>query len=134
MNGNKDIQGSASVSRDVTIGGNASVKGELNVERGLKVSGWFDAPNIKGASKGMYSSVNALRNEYPHPEPGWWAIVGESLPARLYLSEDGEWIEKGEAEIIVDSDIYNENLNTVLSDPRVAIPPGTPSLSLVIQF
>lgn len=94
--GNTDIQGSASVSRHVNVGGNADVRGHLSVGHNLRVAGWVDAPHIKGALKGLYASEEALVRAYPRPMPGWYALVGDALPADVWRAENGKWVPTGE--------------------------------------
>lgn len=91
----KHIDGDASVGRHVAAGGNATVRGDVTVGHNLKVEGWLEAPNVKGANKGMFYSAEELQAAYPNPEPGWWAIVGQQFPADLYMAEDGGWVTYG---------------------------------------
>ena len=84
---NKIIEGSQTVSRHLIAGGNASVGGSLTVGHNLLVKGWVDAPNIKGPLKGLYASEAALKAAYPRPMPGWFALVGNTLPADVWRSE-----------------------------------------------
>ena len=92
---NQNVQGNLNVSRNLHVGGHADVKGDLTVGHGLKAKGWLDAPLIKGAMKGLFPSVEALRKEYPEPLPGWFALVGDELPADLYRSEGKGWTATG---------------------------------------
>lgn len=94
--GNSDIQGNANVSRNVNAGGNATVRGNVIVEHNLVVRGWVDAPNIKGALKGLYASEADLKASYPRPMPGWFALVGDTLPADVWRVEGGKWVPTGE--------------------------------------
>lgn len=93
---NTDIQGNVNVSRNMNIGGNADIKGTLQIGHNLKVKGWVDARNIKGACKGLYSSKEALEEAYPSPMPGWFALVGDTLPADVYRVDGGRWVATGE--------------------------------------
>ncbi len=92
---NKDVQGCANVSRNVTVGGTVSVGGSVLVSHHLVVKGWVDAPHVKGPMKGLYASETALRAAYPRPEPGWFALVGNTLPAAVWRSQSGTWQPTG---------------------------------------
>lgn len=87
----KHIDGDASIGRNVNIGGKATVRGNATVEHDLTVHGWLDAPNIKGFNKGLFATVDKLRKVYPAPQAGWVALVGDTLPADIYVVEDGAW-------------------------------------------
>ena len=91
-----DIQGNANVSRNINIGGHANVNGDAFINHNLVVKGWVDAPNIKGPLKGLYASEETLNAAYPRPMPGWFALVGNTLPADVYRVERGKWIPTGE--------------------------------------
>lgn len=91
-----DIQGCLSVSRNAAVGTNASVGGHLSVGHNLFVKGWLDAPNIKGPLKGLFASEEALVRAYPRPAPGWYALVGDALPADVWRAEGGRWVPTGE--------------------------------------
>jgi hypothetical protein len=73
----------------VKAAGNMSVKGNLKVE------GWLDAVNVKGPNKGLFTDVKSLREAFPMPHDGWWALVGYSLPAAIYVGQGGEWVATG---------------------------------------
>lgn len=91
----KQIDGDAAIGRNVNVGGNATVRGSVTAGHNLRVEGWLDAPNIKGAQKGMFSSEASLKEAYPQPRPGWWALVGAGFPAKVYLSYGGQWQDSG---------------------------------------
>lgn len=93
---NEAIQGSMTVSRDMTVGGHMTVRGNSVFGHNVTISGWLDAKNIKGPCKGLFASVDALNAVYPKPRPGWYALVGDTLPADVYRAEDGEWVATGE--------------------------------------
>lgn len=94
----KQIDGDVTVGRHVTTGGNATVRGNAKVGHNLRVEGWLDAPNIKGPNKGLYKSVTKLREAYPRPQDGWCALVGDTLPAQLYIAENGAWVAQKNAD------------------------------------
>ena len=93
---NTDIQGNANISRNANVGGHASVNGDVTVRHNLFVKGWVDAPNIKGPCKGLYASEDALKAAYPRPMPGWFALVGNTLPAQVWRTEGNQWVPTGE--------------------------------------
>ncbi|MDE7179858.1 MAG: hypothetical protein K2N88_01490, partial [Muribaculaceae bacterium] len=89
--------------------------GRARVGHDLRVDGWLDAPNIKGPNKGMFVSAERLREAYPRPRPGWWALVGLSLPAPLWVAEPNEygrtdWVNTGSeaGNPTVACEVYNE--------------------------
>ena len=94
--GNADIQGNANISRHANVGGDATVNGDVAVGHNLIVKGWVDAPNIKGTCKGLYASEETLRSAYPRPMPGWFALVGNTLPAQVWRVDEGKWLPTGE--------------------------------------
>ena len=108
----KQIVGDAAVGRHVYIGGNANVSGNATIKRNLKVDGWLDAKNIKDPNKGLYKSVETLKKSHPEPMSGWYALVGDTFPAKVYRAEekDGaiEWVYTGvnSGELDVDINDY----------------------------
>lgn len=97
---NTDIQGSASISRNVGVGGNAEVKGSVSVDHDLTVKGWLEARNVRVPLKGLFASESVLKSTCPSPRPGWYALVGDGLPAavwRAVRTESGraEWVATG---------------------------------------
>ncbi len=90
------IDGDVSIGRNVSTGGNATLQGRVHIKGSLRVDGWLDSANQKVSNKGVFRNVEELRESYPHPQPGWWAIVGNSIPGPLYIVENGEWVDSGE--------------------------------------
>lgn len=88
--GTKDIGGDFSVGRNLTAGGNVTARGNARVGHNLRVDGWLEAPNIVGPLKGLYASGTSLKEAYPEPRPGWWALVGATLPADVWRAERDE--------------------------------------------
>lgn len=121
MSENKSISGSVSVARHATIGGKAVVRGSLSVNHNLNVDGWLDARNIKAANKGLFKSADALEAAYPSPQNGWFALVGDTLPADIYRVESGKWTATGEqgGELTADVTQYQEAVEQ-LSDQLAA--------------
>ncbi len=111
------IDGNVSVGRNVAMGGNSRIAGSVMVGHNLRVEGWLDAPNIKGALKGVFTSLSSLREVYPSPEDGWLACVGVSSPFSAYISKGGEWLPTGgSVELKVDMSTYNEGLSDLRSE------------------
>lgn len=92
---NNNFDGDVSVGRNLATGGDANIQGSATIGHNLKVKGWLEADNIKDTCKGMFETVEKLRLAYPLPKDGWWALVGDSLPAKIYLAEAGEWNASG---------------------------------------
>lgn len=92
---NNNFDGDVSVGRNLATGGDANIQGSATIGHNLKVKGWLEADNIKDTCKGMFEAVEKLRLAYPLPKDGWWALVGDSLPAKIYLAEAGEWNASG---------------------------------------
>lgn len=111
--------GDASIGRNVTVGGKATVRGSAVIGHSLRVEGWLDAPNIKGVNKGVFADVATLRAAYPSPERGWFAFVGDTLPAPLYVvNERGEWIATGKSagQVMLDGEALQEALQKGLEE------------------
>lgn len=83
------------ISHNAYVDGNATVGGYVRIGGSLRVDGWLDAPNVKNAAKGLFLSADQLKQNYPQPLAGWWALVGEALPADVYAVRDGKWIATG---------------------------------------
>ena len=123
----KQLDGDVSVGRNVAVGGKADVKGSMTVGHNLKVDGWLEAKNIKGPNKGLFKTAEQLRIAYPNPHDGWWALVGDTLPAPIYRGDGGEWVATGKegGNPTVDSSEYmaaveqlTEDINAVKSDVK----------------
>lgn len=91
----KQIDGDVAIGRNVSAGGDVNVQGSARIGHNLKIEGWLEARNIKGALKGFFPTVEALRAAYALPETGWLALVGESMPATIWYGEGEEWKTKG---------------------------------------
>lgn len=112
------IDGDVSIGRNVAIGGRATVQGSAYLKGNVKVEGWLDARNIKGANKGVFTTVEKLRTAYPIPHDGWWAIVGTTLPGPIYIGDGGEWVATGKegGAVTVDMEQYNVDVTELRSD------------------
>lgn len=93
---NHSVGGSVAVGRDVTVGGRSTIRGNATFNRDVYISGWLNARNIRGAGKGLYETVEKLNSAYPNPENGWFALVGNTLPADIYRAWGGEWVATGQ--------------------------------------
>ncbi|WP_278787891.1 hypothetical protein [Leyella stercorea] len=93
---NHSVGGSVAVGRDVTVGGRSNVRGNATFNRDVYISGWLNARNIRGAGKGLYETVEKLNSAYPNPENGWFALVGNTLPADIYRAWGGKWEATGQ--------------------------------------
>ncbi len=91
-----DLPGSLSVSRHANVGASARVNGDLRVGHTLFVEGGIESRGLMMTCKGMFRDEGTLRKVYPEAEEGWWALVGEGLPAKVYLGVDGKWVATGE--------------------------------------
>lgn len=89
----RQIDGDVAVSRNVVTGGDATVRGSVNVGHDLRVEGWLDAPRMKVVCKGIFSSKEKLEHAYPSPLPGWYAgvCVGEKTELWLAVRELDEY-------------------------------------------
>lgn len=96
---NKKIEGSAIIGRDLTIGGGVTANGSSVFKKGVRVEGVLDAPNLRGTCKGLFATEEKLKDMYPTPEEGLWAMVGTTIPAKVYMAErvNGkcEWVDTG---------------------------------------
>ena len=112
------VDGDVSVGRNVAVGGQVTVQGRSQFKGSVKIEGWLDAKNIKGANKGIFTSIEKLKAAYPLPHDGWWAIVGKSLPGPIYVGDGGEWVATGEegGNPTVDSEQYNEAVAELQGD------------------
>ena len=111
------IDGDVSVGRNVMIGGKADIAGSVSIGHNLKVDGWLEAPNIKGANKGIFLTVQELREAYPVPHDGWMAGVGASTPFTAYVGKGGDWVATGGTiEVTVDMSQYTEGVAQLQED------------------
>lgn len=106
----KQIDGDVAIGRNVSTGGSANIQGNARIGHNLKVDGWLEARNIKGPNKGVFASESKLKEAYPLPHAGWWALVGETLPAPLYIADGGEWVATGRSagNPTIDCQQYND--------------------------
>ena len=115
-----ELEGDVSIGRHVGIGGNVNVQGNTLIKKNLRVEGWLDAKNIKAPGKGVFTTIESLKEAYPDgtlPE-GCWAIVGGTLPGELWYVNGGVWIDSGKTagSVTVDMESYMQDLSTVQDD------------------
>jgi hypothetical protein len=101
--------------KDVAVGRNMSVQGEALFAHGVRIEGVLDAPNIRSAFKGLYADLSALQDAYPNPAAGWFALVGDSLPAEVYRAQGGQWVDTGSqgGEFKVDFTYRDEDIDNI---------------------
>ena len=114
----KHIDGDVSVGRNAAVGGDVTVQGKSQFKGNVKIEGWLEAKNIKAAAKGLFSTIEKLKAAYPLPHDGWWALVGTSLPADIYVGDGGEWVPTGQqgGNPTIDSGKYNEAVEKLQED------------------
>lgn len=83
------------VGRDIAAGGDALVNGDLTVRRNVRIEGWLDAPNLLTPCRGLFATVDELERHSRHPRTGEWALVGDTLPADLYVASGRKWQNTG---------------------------------------
>ena len=111
------IDGDVSIGRNIAMGGKAEIAGSVHVGHNMKVDGWLEAPNIKGANKGIFLTVQELREAYPNPHDGWMAGVGASTPFTAYVGKGGDWVATGGTiEVTVDMSQYTEGVEQLQED------------------
>ena len=122
---NRHTDGDVSVGRNVTTGGSANIQGNARVGHNLRVEGWLEAPNIVGPLKGLYATAESLRGAYPEPRPGWYALVGDTLPAAVYRADRDErgktvWAATGETggEFVLYPDKIEREVGELRDDVR----------------
>ena len=114
----KQIDGDVSIGGNVSAGGDVNVQGHARISHDLKVEGWLEAKNIKDTLKGLFMKEASLNALYPRPQKGWWALVGKTLPADIYVVEDGKWVPTGEkgGNPDIDCTDYNEAMEQLVAD------------------
>ena len=111
------IDGDVSSGRNLSMGGKADISGSVHVGHNMKVDGWLEAPNIKGANKGIFLTVQELREAYPNPDDGWMAGVGASTPFAAYIGKDGDWVASGGSiEVSVDMNQFVQDVEQLQQD------------------
>ncbi|MCI6343018.1 MAG: hypothetical protein MR788_10815 [Prevotella sp.] len=94
----KQIDGDVAVGRNVTIGGKTTIRGSARVNHNLVIDGWLEAKNVKGPNKGLFKTEDQLREAFPEPHEGWWALVAVASSessdrlGQLYISDGRQWV------------------------------------------
>ena len=84
-----------SVGRNAAIGGRMTIQGSAHMKSGLKVDGWLEAANIKGAGKGLFATLDELKKAHPTPQKGDWAVIGNAVPGPIYSFDGEKWKATG---------------------------------------
>ena len=117
---NKKIEGSVIIGRDLTVGGGVTANGSSVFKKGVRVEGVLDAPNLRGTCKGLFATEEKLKDMYPTPEEGLWAMVGTTIPAKVYMAErvNGkcEWVDTGNMTDGLDITIQEGSGDSVLQE------------------
>ena len=118
------IDGDISVGRHVAIGGDAIMQGNGHVKGRFRIDGVLEAKNIKGesADKGVFTSLENLKEAYPSPKDGWWALVGDTLPCPIYVAKNGEWAATGGTggAATINSEKYDKKIEGLNADIRLS--------------
>lgn len=94
----KQIDGDVAVGRNVTIGGKTTIRGSARVNHNLVIDGWLEAKNVKGPNKGLFKTEDQLREAFPEPHEGWWALIAVASSessdrlGQLYISDGRQWV------------------------------------------
>lgn len=70
---------------DINVAGRATFNSECIIKGDVKVEGNIEAANVARCDKGAFPSEPVLKQTYPRPLEGWYAIVGEKFPMQLYM-------------------------------------------------
>lgn len=106
------IEGDLGIGRNVALGGRLTTQGSVHIKRHVRIDGVLDAEHHKYVNKGLFTTAERLRAQYPEPHNGWYAYVGNSMPARMWIAWGYEWIDSGEdggAESIYLNDVWLAN-------------------------
>lgn len=88
------IDGQLHVTGNVTVGGKVTCAG-ATVAGDMDVEGAFSAQVGVTPFKGLFASVESLKEAYTKGAAGDYAYVGDALPARLYRWNGTEWRDTG---------------------------------------
>ena len=70
--------------------------GDLRVHGDVAIGGKLRVQEIRQPNMGLFKNYESLVRRYPHPCVGMWAVVGDSVPGRIYRCErDGYWLDTG---------------------------------------
>ncbi len=95
---------------------NHLVEGDQEVTGDMTVLGTLRAKHVKQPHMGMYASEEALLAALPTPEKGWYALVGNTLPAELYVCNTaGTWTDTGNEYDGEDVDLTNYVLASIFT-------------------
>ena len=131
---NTQLDGDLSLGRNLSMGGDLACQGNASLGGDLKIRGWLEAPNVKHVNKGMFSTEENLRETYPVPRNGWWAIVGDELPGPIYVGWKGKWIPTGKTggNPTIDSENFeriirltDEDIDEITGQDSTSSPPAS---------
>lgn len=91
----KQVNGDMSVTRNVHVGSNVNIRGCIKIGHDVKIDGWLDAPNIRGACKGFFLDEKDLKAAYPKADKGDYAFVGDTLPCVIWQWDGEKWYSTG---------------------------------------
>lgn len=113
-----NLEGDTIIGRHLHIGGEVAQQGSSHIKGNLKVDGWLFAYNVQGANKGLFQTEAKLKEAFPSPQDGWWAIVGNTLPGPIYAASGGVWAATDQegGEPIVDIPYFEENIEELRGD------------------
>jgi len=102
---------------DTPLRRNFVFEGDVEATHDVKVNGTLWAKHVKQPHMGMYASEEALLAALPTPERGWYALVGNTLPAELYVCNTaGTWTDSGNQYDGEDVDLTQYVKTTVFQD------------------
>ncbi len=112
------MDGDLSVGRNVSLGGNLLTQGKARIKGELRVDGRLFVNNIESTNKGLFPTVDALREAYPSPRAGSWAYVGTEMPAAVYIVANGAWEDSGgtSGDVQLFNAIYDEAIEQLQND------------------
>lgn len=116
------FDGDVIIGGDVTTGGGVTANGSSVFKKNLKVEGWLEASNLRGACKGLFENEERLKDLYPTPDEGMWALIGETIPAKVYMAKrvngKTEWVDTGNVTDDLNIDFDNSNIQTSIDELR----------------
>lgn len=74
----------------------SEIADSLNTNFSLAYVQFVQMATATTRSKGLFANLAVLNETYPYPSVGDWALVGNSIPAKVYLCEvRGVWHDTG---------------------------------------
>ena len=76
------------------------------------------AKNSSVRAKGLFPTLTDLRNAYPSPVRGDWAVVGSTIPGLVYeCRTNGTWVSSGQQGGGGDVDLAGYVSSMVITNP-----------------